>query len=365
MVRIRLFGLVLLVAVVAGSCGRGGPPGRPGGGDRSAPERSVRPVEAISVEPASLIRRIEASGSVRGRSEANLLSDAQGVILNSSLQLGSFVTEGDMLVEVEATIPRLNVQEARQVFESARLDLDATQRRFENGSASQAELTRARSAANGARARLEVAETALRDQTIRAPISGFIASRGENLSRGNTVSRGAFIARIVDLDELEVEVGLGEPLLPYLQLGALAEVSIPACGSEPFEAEIIAIAAGASTRTGSFPVVLRWENTCAVVRSGMNARVRIEPIDARPQLIIPAVSLRRDGEGPFVFVVNQEQEQGRVERRSVVLGDRLGERVQVVQGLQEGDLVLTTGVTVVQEGDEVEVTVIGSSGDVL
>jgi len=364
-VRIRFFGVVMVIALSLASCGGGGPPGRPTGGERSAPEQRVRPVEVISVEPASLIRSIEASGSIRGRSEANVISDAQGVILKSSKELGSYVNEGDVLVEVEATIARLNVQEARQVFESARLDLDATQRRFDNGSASQAELTRARSTANGARARLEVAETALRDQTIRAPISGFIASRGENLSRGNTVSRGAFIARIVDLTELEVEVGLGEPFLPYLELGSFASVTIPACGSEPYRAEIMAIAAGVSTRTGSFPVVLRWENTCDQVRSGMNARVQIQPTDVNRRLIIPAVSLRRDSEGSFVFVASQEEGRTSVERRSVVLGERLGERVQVLEGLQEGDLVLTTGVTVVRDGDEVEVTVVGSSGDVL
>lgn len=360
-----------VIALAGVSCSRGGSDGRSAATgswaqeQAAAPERQIRAVEAVAVSRGPLVRRIESSGTVRGASEAVVLSEGQGVIQSVSLELGSFVEEGTVLVQVESTIARLNVEEARQILESARLDLEATQRRFDNGSASQAELTRARSTANGARARLEVAEKALRDQTVRAPISGFVASRGENISRGNTIGRGTVVARIVDLTTLELEVGVGERELQFISVGAPAQVTIPGCGPQRYLAEVQAIAAGASQRTGSFPVVVAWQNQCSSVRSGMTASVQIAAQDPDPRVVIPGVSVRQDREGSFVFVSSNGAGEGTVTRRAVDLGARMGERVQVLGGLAEGDVVLTTGVSTLRDGDPVEVTVVGDTGDVL
>jgi membrane fusion protein, multidrug efflux system len=363
--------ILMLASAVILSCGDREADGRSAATGDWAQERAEETrsasaaVEALEISRGTVLRNIEASGSVRGETEVTVISEAQGRIAEASFELGEFVREGDVLVRVDDTIARLNVDEALGVFESARLDLEATQRRFEAGSASQAELTRARSNANGAQARLEVARKALRDQTVRAPVSGYVASRMSGVSRGNFLERGVPVARIVDLSYLRVEVTVGERELQFLELGASASVTVAACSETPYDAAVFSIAAGADERTGSYPLVVRWENQCDRIRSGMGARVRIAPRRDAEGIIVPGSAIRRDSEGSFVFIAAGVVASQVVERRNVVTGDRLGDRVLILEGLREGELILTSGLSGLVPGQPVAPAVLGRSGDAL
>lgn len=364
-----VFVLVLTLAACGGDDDADGWSGATGdwAQERAAEAReSSVAVEALEVSFGSVLRAVEASGTVRGETEVTVVSEARGRIESASFELGQFVQEGDVLVRVDDTIARLNVEEAQQVYESARLDLEATRRRFDTGSASQADLTRARSAANGAQARLEAARKTLSDQTVRAPVSGFIASRAHGVSRGNFLEQGVPIARIVDLGFLRLEVTVGERELQFLEAGSPALVTVGSCSPEPYEATVFSISAGADEATGSYPLVVRWENSCNRVRSGMSASVSIAPRDDARGIIVPGSAVRRDGAGEYVFVAAATDGGGSVvERRSVVTGDRLGDRVLVLEGLSEGEIILISGLSSLTPDRPVEATVLGRSGDVL
>jgi RND family efflux transporter MFP subunit len=222
-------------------------------------------------------------------------------------------------------------------------------------------VTRARSAANGAEARYESALKTLEDHTLRAPIGGFIAERGQDLTPGNYLNRGTTVARIVDLDRLEIEIAVGERELQYLERGLPAAVSIPACGEEAASADIEAIAAGADPRTGSFAVVIGWESTCDQVRSGMNATVRIRPSSQRTELVVPSAAIRTDNDEEYVYVATD----GVVERRVIRSGGRLGDRVYVVDGLVVGEIIVTSALSSLNDGMEVEPTIRGTTGESL
>mgnify|MGYP006267990645 CR=1 FL=1 len=357
---------VVLMGILAGCGGGGGERGGRGpatgspNGEQAAQQPALA-VEALEVSRGSLLQTIQASGSIRGSQEVGVVSEVEGRIQAASFELGQFVEAGQVLLQVESTVARLNVQEAQGALDSARLDLSATERRFEQGSASQAELTRARSAANGAEARYEAALKTLRDHTITAPISGFIASRADDLSVGNYLNRGVPVTRIVDLTTLEMEIAVGERELQYLEVGLPASVSISACGSQSVGARVDSIAAGADPSTGSFPVLLSWENDCDTARSGMTASASVRTADAAPALVVPSAAIREDSGGRYVFVARD----GEVERRTITTGERLGDRVTVLDGLTEGDVIVTSALSALDDGAVVEATVRGRTGDVL
>lgn len=353
-------GVLMIVACGNDSDGRSAATGD--WAQEEAAETPALAVEALEVSRGALLQMVQASGTVRGSQEVAVVSEVEGRIQESSLRLGDQVEAGDVLLRVDATVAELNVEESRGALESARLDLSATERRFENGSASQAEVTRARSAANGAEARYETALKTLEDHTLRAPIGGFIAERASDLSAGNYLSRGTPVARVVNLERLEIEVAVGERELQYIRQGLPVEVSIPACGDTAASAEIDAIAAGADSRTGSFAVVIGWDNTCEVVRSGMNATVRIRTATAGDsQIVVPSAAIRSDGGEEYVYVAID----GVVERRVIEAGRRLGNRVYVSQGLDVGDVIVTSALSALSDGMEVETSLRGTTGDTL
>lgn len=363
--RVRRAAALIAVVLVTASCGRGGSDGASAASGQWAQEQAEQvralAVEGMEVSRGSILQRVEGAGIVQGINEATVVAEVQGTITSVSFELGDFLEEGAVLARVDDTVSRLSLEEARQALESARLDLSATERRFENGSASQAELSRARTVANGASARFEAAEETFRNHAIRAPISGFVASRGESIGRGNYLTPGTPVARVVDLSSLRLEIAVGERELGSIETGSPARVTVPVCGDTPIEATVTSIAAGADLRTGSFPVVIEWPNDCERVRSGMSARVVIDAHSGSDRLIVPSASIRRDNEGAYVFVAVGN----RVERRRIEVGDRLGERVEVISGVRAGEVVLISGLSALTDGAVVETTVIGNTAEVL
>ena len=315
-------------------------------------------VEARTVTTGTLVGRIESSGLIRGIGEAWVVAETQGVIESVLVSLGDEVSEGAPLVTFDRELQELQLRQAETQLESARLDLAATERLYNGGNASMAELARARSAATGAEAAVETARRALANRTIEAPITGRVADKADGVSRGNYLGAGSRVARIIDTSRLQLEIALGEREIRYVRRGGPAVVSVPACGESPFDATVVAIAAASDPSTGAFPVVVEWPNECGeTVRAGMSATVDILPA-TDPAILVPSTAVLSGEGGPYVYVA----EDGVALRRPVALGNRSGNAVEVIDGLEEGAVIITSGLSRLTDESRVAVTVIGETG---
>ena len=311
-------------------------------------------VEAVELRWERLVGDISASGLIRGAHEVTVVSETQGVIRSVGFDLGGRVEEGELLVDLDDSIQALALEEARAAVASAELDLQATERLVNSGNASQIQLSRARTTLAGARARLAQAQKAQDDRTIEAPIAGVIASMDDSIQAGNSISPGTPVARVIDTTELEVMLSVGEREIQYVAEGAAAFVSFPAAGSREIPGVVSAIAAGSDPATGSFPVVVRWENTIGDrARAGLSASVRILPTDAPWAITVPANAIQREGEERYVYVVSPD---GFARRRIVQTGSRTGDRVVVQSGIEAGERVIVSGLGSIIDGTRVAAT---------
>jgi membrane fusion protein (multidrug efflux system) len=305
-------------------------------------------VEARTVTAGTLIGRIESSGLIRGIGEAWVVAETQGDIESVLVSLGDEVSEGAPLVTFDRELQELQLRQAETQLESARLDLAATERLYNSGNASMAELARARSAAAGAEAAVETARRALANRTIEAPIAGRVADKAD----------GSRVARIIDTSRLQLEIALGEREIRYVRRGGAAVVTVPACGEAPFDATVVAIAAASDPSTGAFPVVVEWPNECGeTVRAGMSATVDILPA-TEPAILVPSTAVLSGENGPYVYVA----EDGVAHRLPIALGNRSGNAVEVIDGLEEGAVIITSGLSRLTDESRVAVTVIGETG---
>ncbi|MFP4374501.1 MAG: efflux RND transporter periplasmic adaptor subunit [Spirochaetaceae bacterium] len=356
-----VFGIIMTIAACGGGRGDDRAEGGEDSGSAATPEAyeegsdGPRAVEAVEVSRAPLITNITASGVIRGIREARVVSEAQGIIRRTDIELGQDVAAGDRLIGLDNDIERLQMEQARRQLDTARVELQATERLAERGNASQVELARVRASASGAEAAYEQAKKRFEDRNITAPISGRIAAKSSSVTAGNYLSQGVEVARVVDLDRLEMEISVGEREIGYLEVGAPVRVSIPACPDVGApDAEVASIAAGTDPGTGSFAVVIRWDNTCTErVRSGMSANVSIEPRGVERALLVPSQAVVRNGEDTFVFVAAD----GVARRTRVEAGRRMGARTEITDGLSEGDVVVTTGTSGLRDGDAIRATV--------
>ena len=319
-----------------------------------------RPVEGVPARLGAVAGEIVASGTVRGAREVVVVAETQGVLEAVGFKLGDAVAQGDVLARFGDSIETLSADEARQVLETARLELASTERLAQSGGASQTQLAAARSSLAGARARYERAVTTREARTIRAPIDGRIASVDPAIAEGNYVNAGTRVARIIDTTELEISLSVGEREVQAVTPGQPVFVTIPAAQIAEAPGSVHAVAAGSDQQTGSFSVVVRWSNPEPdATRAGLTATVRIPRPGAEERIIIPAQALQARGATRFVFVASDD---GNAERRTVVVGERQADRVEIVSGLQVGETVIVSGITGLTDGARVSVTSPASVG---
>ncbi|TVR61658.1 MAG: efflux RND transporter periplasmic adaptor subunit [Spirochaetaceae bacterium] len=317
-------------------------------------ELGPRPVEGVPARLGAVAGEIVASGTIRGAREVVVVAETQGVLEAVGFKLGDTVAQGDVLARFDDSIEALSADEAQQVLETARLELASTERLAQSGGASQTQLAAARSSLAGARARYERAVNTREARTVRAPIGGRIASVDAAIAEGNYVNANTRVARIIDTTELEISLSVGEREVQAVTPGQPVFVTIPAAQIAEVAGRVHAVAAGSDQQTGSFSVVVRWRNSDPhATRAGLTATVRIPRPDAEERIVIPAQALQARGAARFVFVASDD---GYAERRSVVVGERQADRVEIVSGLQVGEMVIVSGITGLIDGARVAVT---------
>ena len=329
----------------------------------STAEEPPLAVEVLEVSEGRLIPHVEGAGIISGIREAWVISETQGIIETVNFEIGDVLEKGEILLEVDDEILRLNMEQARQQYETAQLDLKATETFYRQGNASQTELNRARSAAAGAKAAFESAQKSYEDASVKAPIFGAVAWKSENAALGNYLSPSVQVARLVDLSRIKVELSFGERQIGLVREGAEATIyADAACGEGILTGRVTAVSAGSDLATGSYSVIVEADNECdGSVRAGMSVRVRIPVREEEPHIIVPdsAVVVREGKE--YVFV----EKEGAVESREIERGTTVGNRTEILLGVEPGDRLIVSGLSALRPGSRVRGTLIGKTGEVL
>jgi membrane fusion protein (multidrug efflux system) len=315
-------------------------------------------VEGMAVTRSLLVNEIRGAGVAEGIREAWVVSETDGLIRDVNFSLGDRVSDGALLVKADDNLAVRNRDLASQQYETAYLEYQAAERSRESGSISQLQYSQVTDRLLAADAARAAALDNYENTVLRAPFAGAIASKDRSVGIGNYLARGIRVARIVDDSEFRTEISVGEGQVLLIQDGSDAGVT----GNDGVtrSGTVAAVSAGSDGSTGSYSVVIEWiPDESDRLKSGMSVDVTI-PIDGDgAHVIIPASAMRvRNGE-KYVFV----EKDGFAEAREITTGSRLGDRVEVLRGLDEGQTVLTSGMASLTPGIPVTVTLVGRSGD--
>ncbi len=223
---------------------------------------------------------------------------------------------------------------------SAQMQRDSSGQGGSEHALAQAAVAEARATADAARARAQYA-------LIRAPADGVLIAR--NVEVGDVVQAGKVLMTLSPHGKTQIVVAIDEKNLHLIALGQKALVSADAYPQKKFTAMLAYINPGVNVQTGAVDVKLDVAKPPEVLRQDMTVSVDIE-VARRPQaLLLSAAALRdADGAAPWVLRVHD----GRTEKVAVQMGLRSGGQVEVLQGLQAGEQVLT-GASTLQGGERV------------
>jgi HlyD family secretion protein len=245
-------------------------------------------------------------------------------------------------VEYSQAQARLEAAEAESQAAAAQLSL------LEAGTRTE-EIEEARAELAGAQAETAAAELAVEFCTIRSPIDGVLTQLAART--GAYVTPADVLGVVVDMTELFVKVRIPSENLPQVAPGARADVSTGPEGQPTLDGRIARLSPQADPLSGDLDGFISVQNDHEGLRPGLACRVRIWLPELNTATVIPAAAVAdRDGT-PVVTVIQDNK----AYERAVTLGKATAEQVQVLDGLQAGDLVAVEGGYALPEGCPVRV----------
>ncbi|UCE19906.1 MAG: efflux RND transporter periplasmic adaptor subunit, partial [Gemmatimonadota bacterium] len=160
--------------------------------------------------------------------------------------------------------------------------------------------------------------------------------------------------------QTEVKVSIPEVLIAQIRQGEKVTVSCDAVPDKEFQATVLEVGVAATGIGTTFPVTVRFDERPEMIRPGMAANVSFlfESEDERERFTVPSHAVIEDRGGRFVFTVEPiqgEEGVGIVHRKSVTVGDLTAAGLEVFEGLSDGDLVVTAGVSRIRDGQKVRI----------
>ncbi|HZY18270.1 MAG TPA: efflux RND transporter periplasmic adaptor subunit [Ramlibacter sp.] len=332
-------------------------------GAASGPSRAPA-VEVARVESMRLTDDAQAVGSLRSRQSVMVRPEVSGRITRINFNDGARVRRGQVLVQLDDQLPVAQMQQARAELSIARANHKRNQELVAQNFISQRSVEESAANLQVAEAKLALAEATAARLRIVAPFDGIAGIRGVNV--GDYLKDGADIVNLEDLDAVYVDFRLPERFQTKLRPGQVAVVQTDALPGRRWEAVIQAIDPLVDANGRSIGIRGCIDNRQLALRPGMFARVTAVFGERDNALVVPEESIVPQGGRQFVFRVvdGPDQDSRTAQRVEVKVGLRRPGRVEITEGLQPGDLVITAGQQRLQrDGTPVRVMDVGRGGN--
>jgi RND family efflux transporter MFP subunit len=359
-------------------------------------------VKVGSVIVRELQRDVESVGTLFPFEEVIISSEIEGKVIKVEADLGDLVKQGQVLVgvseEEQQYVLNQNEAQLKQALESvglknenekvkdiketpgvrraqadlfdaeqrykrvrdlvqqgvtSRQDLDQAQARYESMQAAyEGSLHQARNMVQEVdriKGVVDLQRKKVRDTTIRAPFSAFVKERTVNV--GQFVRPNTPVFTLVKTDPIRLRIEVPERMAPWIKTGQMAEVTMEAFADRQFRGKIWRISPTVEQSKRTFVVEALIDNPKGELKPGSYAKARVRTDRYDRTKLVPARAIS------YVFGTNKAfvARNGSVDAREVKLGDRFGDDVEIVEGLDEGDQIALTQLQRLDTGTRIEV----------
>ncbi|SKA03055.1 efflux RND transporter periplasmic adaptor subunit [Porphyromonas crevioricanis] len=324
---------------MATGCSRGGKQAK-----TLAQEDSVRLVDTT----IAIRTRVEASEQfsaiIQSKVRNNISPQAPLRIERMLVEVGDRVAKGQVLARLDnSSLDRLKVQ-----LDNAELDFKRTDELFKAGGLAQARWEQSKSS-------LEITRNQYRnmlDNTVlRSPVSGIVTAR--NYDSGDMSSPQLPIYVVEQIAPVRLKLNISEMYYGQVKAKMPVDVSLEAIPGESFRGYVSLVYPTIDAMSHTFGVEVEIPNAKMRIRPGMYARVDVH-FGEKEVIAVNSLAINRQAGtgGRFVYVLKNNK----VESREVKLGRSKGELVEIVEGLNAGDIVVSKGAGTLKEGQEVRIS---------
>ena len=362
---------------------------------------SAKPVKIETVQEERVTRAVELVGTLAAVDQVTISSEADGKVSRILADLGDRVKAGQPLIRVDREKQQYNFDQQRAALEKAlaqigapdpqhlpdaentpdvqKASADLAQARQAHDRASQLfkrmlipqqtlddaattlqskqasydlslhNAKNLRASIQGSEASMKLADRQLRDTEIRAPFDGIVEKRLVNL--GELVKTQTPVMAIVRVDPLKAIAEIPEKMAPWIKDGQSVELRVDAYPDRRFVGKVSRISPAVNTATRAFPFEALIPNHDATLKPGTFARVHIDSGKVDTVLTLPYSTMQYRYGVNRVFVVDGDT----LSARELKIGDRLGDRIEILGGVKAGDRVAANDIDKRADGQKVSV----------
>ena len=321
---------------------RGGRAGRGGRGGGAA-----APVKVEAVKRGDISAYILKNTTLEAERWVDVRARRAGQVIALLKEEGDPVRAGTVMARLDADAAQISVAQREVAYREAKQRYEREDALFQRNLGSKQSYENAKTQFESSKAQLEQAKLDLSYTAIRSPIEGIMTLR--NIEVGNMVTNNQVVASVAKFDPLLARIQVTEKDFGKITVGQTARITVEAAPEREFTGTVKMISPVVDPESGTVKVTVEVPRTdTSLLRPGMFASVYIITETRRNTLVIPKKALVLEGEGNQVFTFETDPETGRgqAQRKRIEIGFTDSDRLEILNGLSQGEQVITVG----QEG---------------
>jgi len=299
---------------------------------------------------------LSAVGSIEAAQGVTLASEVAGTVVEIAFESGAIVAQGDLLVRLDTSTEKAQLQAAEAQVELARLNAERLRKLRESNVVSQSEVDTAEASLKQNQANADEISAVIEKKTLRAPFAGRLGIRLVNL--GESLDARKAVVSLQALAPIYTDFSLPQQALSVLATGLVVRVSSDAYPGRSFDGVLTAINPELDATTRSVIAQATFANQEQLLRPGMFVHAEVVLPQGQPVLTVPATAVLRAPYGDAVFVIEPQVADGAtnlvVQQKFIRTGRMHGDFISVESGLKAGDRVATAGLFKLRNGVAVQ-----------
>jgi membrane fusion protein (multidrug efflux system) len=299
-------------------------------------------IAADQVRAESWEKYLASVGTLRAVQGIQVTSEVAGQIAAIEFRSGQHVNTGDVLLELDASVDKAELQGLIAARNLAELQFKRAEKLLQQGTAvSRSDYDEARGRLDEAEALVIAQRARIAKKTIRAPFSGLLGIRAVDL--GQFLEAGDPIVPLQQLDPIHVDYALPERYFRDIALNQRVIITVQSFPDQRFNGLITAINPGIDPGTRNIRIQATFDNPNARLRPGMFAEVRVLLPGRDEVLTVPQTAVTYTPYGDSVFIIEEQNGALTVQRRQVATGEVRGGRVALLSGVKADERVVSAG----------------------
>ncbi|AFM03028.1 RND family efflux transporter, MFP subunit [Bernardetia litoralis DSM 6794] len=314
------------------------------------------PVHIVKVEEIKIDENINLTGTFEAEKELGIIAEGQGRITSLPIKEGQQVSKNQAVAKIDDTSIQAQLNSIRATVAKAKKDVERYERLTKAGAISQQQYEEVKLNYQSTQANLTNVEQQLNYSTARSPMAGII--KEIKVEEGSFASAGMLIATVVDIDKLKMVVKADEQEVIKIQKGQSVEITTEVYPNTIFEGKVTLISVQADAGR-KYEVEIELPNPKKMpLKPGMYGTVKINSMDKnatenKAKLYVARKTIVGSVQSPKVYVVNKDGKT--VSYKTVQIGEAVGDKVEILEGLDKGDVVVVSGQINLSDGKEVSI----------